>query len=823
MALQRWNRFCVLVLALLPTVAQADSCVDLHRGLRRVAMYDLPSSGIESSGDRIIVQRPRGEFVILSIANPLAPVARSTIATTAVNDFAVSGNWLYVASGAAGLVVHALHGASPPRNPVSLYADRIAVAGPHGCVLVHDNDPMAMLIVLDLTDPSSPLQRGSVRVSRLATNIAIAEEHAVVAQRDAGIAVVDLSDPDRPQIVANIDLGTYVVDVTLAGSYAYLACSSSYGPTGLLVLDLAVPGSPVVVGNEPEGCTFPHKIEVEGNTAYLIGSSVFGTASIESPTSPRSLGSTSTNAGDFALAGGHAYLSTEEGIEIVDLADPRSPAPHWRLDMDADRVTHGGGLALVTSARSAMHVVALDDPQSVLATVTGSAVDAAIAGTHAYMLDLDRGLRIFDLATPGSPVEQSGLVLPGTPNRIEVRGDHAYITAGLPSSNPYWRPGVLHVVEVADALVPRLVGSAALSRRGNGLDLEGSYVLVASGFQNLEEPAWGALEVVDISVPSLPVVVGMTTLDFMALDVEAESDRAWVTGGRRHHWMSAGTLATFDIVRPHAPELLSASQVLSYGFAIERAGPFVLVADETQGIVAFDVENPRAPRMVGSIHVPRPKGLELVGDGILVADDGVHSSGTRGSLRRYGLPCEVATPVAWSDLTIESIDQSVRLQWRTQVEYEEFIILRAIGGGDFETVATVHEPEVSGRWVYVDSRVAPATYRYVVVGRRRDGGSDASAPMTIIVAAGARPAIHVLRSPVRERVELQLQVANAGRQDLEVFDVAGRSVRILSLGRLPAGGHRATWDGRDAHGRAVASGVYLLKLQSATERVVLLR
>jgi flagellar hook assembly protein FlgD len=47
-----------------------------------------------------------------------------------------------------------------------------------------------------------------------------------------------------------------------------------------------------------------------------------------------------------------------------------------------------------------------------------------------------------------------------------------------------------------------------------------------------------------------------------------------------------------------------------------------------------------------------------------------------------------------------------------------------------------------------------------------------------------------------------------------VFDVTGREVRRLIRGDLDAGRHLATWDGKDARGVRVASGVYWFRLES---------
>jgi hypothetical protein len=48
--------------------------------------------------------------------------------------------------------------------------------------------------------------------------------------------------------------------------------------------------------------------------------------------------------------------------------------------------------------------------------------------------------------------------------------------------------------------------------------------------------------------------------------------------------------------------------------------------------------------------------------------------------------------------------------------------------------------------------------------------------------------------------------------DVSVYDVAGRRLRALHRGVIPAGATRFGWDGRDGDGRPVAAGVYLLRV-----------
>jgi hypothetical protein len=67
--------------------------------------------------------------------------------------------------------------------------------------------------------------------------------------------------------------------------------------------------------------------------------------------------------------------------------------------------------------------------------------------------------------------------------------------------------------------------------------------------------------------------------------------------------------------------------------------------------------------------------------------------------------------------------------------------------------------------------------------------------------------------------EIGFVTGQAGRVELAVFDLGGRRVRTLVRDYLPAGEHRAEWNGRDEAGGQVAAGVYLYTLDAAGERI----
>jgi hypothetical protein len=72
-------------------------------------------------------------------------------------------------------------------------------------------------------------------------------------------------------------------------------------------------------------------------------------------------------------------------------------------------------------------------------------------------------------------------------------------------------------------------------------------------------------------------------------------------------------------------------------------------------------------------------------------------------------------------------------------------------------------------------------------------------------------------NPFTASTSVRFTVPAPGPVSLEIFDVTGRRVARILDRTLPAGSHAAAWDGRDASGSRVASGIYLYRLRAAGE------
>jgi subtilisin family serine protease len=110
----------------------------------------------------------------------------------------------------------------------------------------------------------------------------------------------------------------------------------------------------------------------------------------------------------------------------------------------------------------------------------------------------------------------------------------------------------------------------------------------------------------------------------------------------------------------------------------------------------------------------------------------------------------------------------------------------------------------------------PCTLRVGTVGI-----ADESAIPTVFSMAQNFP------NPFNPTTDISFGLPNAGKINLEVYDIMGRRVKTLVNGELAAGVHKISWNGTNDKGEHISSGVYFYKLSSGdnvvTKKMVMLK
>jgi len=69
-----------------------------------------------------------------------------------------------------------------------------------------------------------------------------------------------------------------------------------------------------------------------------------------------------------------------------------------------------------------------------------------------------------------------------------------------------------------------------------------------------------------------------------------------------------------------------------------------------------------------------------------------------------------------------------------------------------------------------------------------------------------------LPNPFNSETVISFGLSQPSQVTIEIFNILGQKVKILTNGQMPAGYHRASWDGKDARGKKVATGIYFYKM-----------
>ncbi len=229
---------------------------------------------------------------VVDIADPLSPTIVGAVDTPGqAQDIAQAPDHLFVADGEAGLTIL---DASLPTSPtvvtslaLSGSAAKVLASGSYAYVLTWDD-----LLVADVSDPANPTIVAEAGIDAPVQDLDRTGSYLLIAAKDQGLHVVDVSDPTRPVIATTIAPATATSEiwgVTALGEYAFLVdCHRmlyTYRGSDLRIYNLADPTSPLEV-------------------------SVLAVPSLRGP---------------IAVNAGVAYLASDVRLVAVDVSDLAAP------------------------------------------------------------------------------------------------------------------------------------------------------------------------------------------------------------------------------------------------------------------------------------------------------------------------------------------------------------------------------------------------------------------------------------------------------------------------------------------------------------------
>ncbi len=209
-------------------------------------------------------------------------------------------------------------------------------------------------------------------------------------------------------------------------------------------------------------------------------------------------------------------------------------------------------------------------------------------------------------------------------------------------------------------------------------------------------------------------------------------------------------------------------------------------------------------------------------------DDANHASAISNVTSIIPVPVELATFAA------HVLGDSVVLTWTTASESQNlgFSVERALGEGKpFKEIGFVEGAGTSAEpheYTFSDHPPGPGVYWYRLRQIDTDGTASISKAVRVTVAPTDFRLLAAFPSPFNAQTRIRFRTLAAGTATLSIFSTTGRLVWKTELQVAEPGSHELVWEGRDAAGRSLPSGVYFVRLTTPNRttgitKVVLVR
>jgi len=499
------------------------------------------------------------------------------------------------------------------------------------------------LRVIDVSDPTAPVEVGAVNTPGAASLVAVADglayvlHPAVFGGEPGGLRMIDVADPAAPVEVGAIEPLVTGTDFAVDGGFAYVLDFAKNEPGQLpisliRVFDVSNPAAPVEF--DPLGIPNPTAFTVVGGLAYVIEGIVGGEGGdlriidVSNPAAPVEVGAISGFGIDVAVVGRLAYVADFiAGLRVIDASDPTAPIEIGATgaglgfgNYSPNLAVEDGNPYLAYRSTSYLRLIDVSNPAAPVGiggsfAPTSGARDVAIVGGLAYVAT-DAGLAVVDLSNPAFPAVLGAIgTHTNSAQALTVAGGLAYVAA--------FDAG-LRVIDVSNPMAPVEFGALDTPFEAADVAVAGVSAYVADRNPYRGFPVLSSLRVIDVSIPAAPVELG-------AIDTEGSANGVAVAGGLAYVASSVnvtrpnrrfGVLRVIDVSIPVTPARLGATSTPGGANGVAVADGLAYVADGNRGLLVIDVSNPAAPVALSAINTfGEANGVAVAGELAYVAND----------------------------------------------------------------------------------------------------------------------------------------------------------------------------------------------------------
>ncbi len=270
------------------------------------------------TGNEVFVDSAWDGLTIFNIAEPTQPVQIGDFPSFAhIYDVDIVGPYAYAGTERGLQIIDITDPALPVRiggaDGIGLGMSVQVIAGRAYVAVGHSG-----VAILDVSEPTAPKWLGGCATPDFAYGIAVQGDYAYVSG-DHFFAVVDVSQPDDPHIAGQFNVGDDGWDVAVAGDYAYVANDYS----GLAIVDVSIPAAPILVATILGG-TINYGVDVSRPYAFVVGSNL-RIVDVSDPAAPVLVATYSSPSDGIDVAGDLALVECTLGADLLNVQFPTNP------------------------------------------------------------------------------------------------------------------------------------------------------------------------------------------------------------------------------------------------------------------------------------------------------------------------------------------------------------------------------------------------------------------------------------------------------------------------------------------------------------------
>ncbi len=299
------------------------------------------------------------------------------------------------------------------------------------------------LIIVDVSDPVPPAELSSVVGTPLPEAVAALGSQVLLA----GPTGIQLLDPRKPATVPPplILARQSILGIQAQGSRAYLRLEDHQPKERIEILDMTDPFQPQTLGTFPVGSD-TKTWALDGDWAYVVDNLALHVWDLTEPGAAKETAAVAIPPAHFvmslAVAKGHVYAVSDEGLLVFDVRNPQAPGLVGQLqrdNLDGVDIAIYGNWALIATTGSGdrnLQVVDISRPERPMFVSAAGASESAVAvavdsGRVVLLTDpFGHQVNLYELDRRGRLRALDSLEFGGRgANMVIVKGQ-AYVAAG---------------------------------------------------------------------------------------------------------------------------------------------------------------------------------------------------------------------------------------------------------------------------------------------------------------------------------------------------------------------------------------------------------